>query len=440
MTDAQPQNPALQPEAQPLARVLGHRGLHPAELPRRPQRGRLPAARRRRHHQPRRARIRHGHHRRRGHRGHRPTRGRQLRLRRLPDQRRRPAGTGPGDRRDHHHPGRAGVLRPAPPRRAGPPGHRRPTASTPCTSTRWTASCPSAPAATAPPSTSTSTSSTAPAARTSRSAASPASPPRPATHCSCCTPSSAPACSAQAPSTPRRWSSPSRARTCCSSTTPTSGSTTNSAQQYAELGLPAEPFNSVGFSPRPPPTTPPADRTSPAAPAASTPSGGPCTSSAPGTAALRLHRRRGRTQPVHDGRQPGRRPAAAGRATRRQRRRRQHRRRHLPHLRRTGRRHRRPAHRRRHPPATGPGRSPASAPSTPSSAGFAARSSRCRAADPRRPARHRHRAQDLHRNQQVTVVDLHNLRERAQRFVVGVVLPPKPPARKPPGRAACCSP
>ena len=40
------------------------------------------------------------------------------------------------------------------------------------------------------------------------------------------------------------------------------------------------------------------------------------------TAPLRVHRRRGRTQPVHDGRQPGRRPAPAGRATRRQGRRR----------------------------------------------------------------------------------------------------------------------
>ena len=188
-----------------------------------------------------------GHDRRRGHRGHRQARGRQLRLGRLPDQRRRPARPGPGDRGDHHHQGRAGVLRPAPPRRAGPAARPARTASTRCTSTRWTASCPSAPAATAPRSTSTSTSSTAPAARTSRSAASPASPPRPATRCSCCTPSFAPACSAAEPSTPRRWCSRSRARTCCSSTTPTSGSNDELRQKYADLGLPAEPFDSVGF-------------------------------------------------------------------------------------------------------------------------------------------------------------------------------------------------
>ena len=44
-------------------------------------------------------------------------------------------------------------------------------------------------------------------------------------------------------------------------------------------------------------------------------------------------------------------------------------------------------------------------------------------------------------NQQVTVIDLHNLPERAQRFVVGVVIAARDrPQGDAPGRAACCSP
>ena len=103
-----------------------HRGRHAAAVLRRPRPGRLPAARRRRGHRPRRCPVgepvaTRG----RGHRGPRPARGRQLRLRRLPDHRRRAARAGAGDRRGHHHPGRAGVLRAAAARRAGLPGHRR---------------------------------------------------------------------------------------------------------------------------------------------------------------------------------------------------------------------------------------------------------------------------------------------------------------------------
>jgi len=41
--------------------------------------------------------------------------------------------------------------------------------------------------------------------------------------------------------------------------------------------------------------------------------------------------------------------------------------------------------------------------------------------------------------QQVTVIDLHNLPERAQRFVVGVVLAARLRGRRLPGPAACCS-
>ena len=44
------------------------------------------------------------------------------------------------------------------------------------------------------------------------------------------------------------------------------------------------------------------------------------------------------------------------------------------------------------------------------------------------------------RNQQVTVIDLHNLRERAQRFVVGVVLAAEAARKEAAGPGACCSP
>ena len=51
------------------------------------------------------------------------------------------------------------------------------------------------------------------------------------------------------------------------------------------------------------------------------------------------------------------------------------------------------------------------------------------------------RPNDHAANKQVTVVDLHNLMERAQRFVTGVVLVTEDRhARRPPDRAACCSP
>ena len=72
------------------------------------------------------------------HPGPGPARGRQLRLRRLPHLRRRAARPGPGDRRGQHHPGRAGDLRAAAPGRGGPPGHRSASAPRRCTSTRWT--------------------------------------------------------------------------------------------------------------------------------------------------------------------------------------------------------------------------------------------------------------------------------------------------------------
>ena len=159
-----------------------------------------------------------------------------------------------------------------------------------------------------------------PRRRTSRSAGSPASPPRPASRCSCCTRSStrrrarASAVNAKAlvfsvkgedllfldhANTPAR-------RRPARPTTPSSG-------------CPAEPFASVGLlRPAHPGRPRPAARTSPAGPA--------------GVervlvdarrvlrrraAALRLRRRRGRAQPVHDGHPPGRRPAAPGRRRRR---------------------------------------------------------------------------------------------------------------------------
>ena len=71
---------------------------------------------------------------------------------------------------------------------------------------------------------------------------------------------------------------------------------------------------------------------------------------------------------------------------------------------------------------TGPARSPASAPSTRSSGGCGRRCKPLRAADPRATCPTPRARQISTANQQVTVIDLHNLRERAQRFVVGVVL------------------
>ena len=160
----------------------------------------------------------------------------------------------------------------------------------------------------------------------------------------------------------------------------------------------------------------------------------------PAAAALRVRRRRGRTQPVHDGRPPGRRPAAAGRRAR------------------TATTARSASTATSAAPTTnwstssstgspttppapqwaGPGHR-RRAPSTRSSAGCARRCGRCariiRADLPDTAA-----PPDLHRNQQVTVVDLHNLRERAQRFVVGVVLAAETARKEAPGRAACCSP
>ena len=118
-----------------------HRGLHPAAVPGRGRRGRLPAARRRRAHRPRRARAS----------ARSSTAGvvTQVRARHegasfgsdvfliadgvLP-------GPPAGDRRGHHHPGRAGVLRPAAPGDARRPRVGRWTATRRSTSTRWTPS------------------------------------------------------------------------------------------------------------------------------------------------------------------------------------------------------------------------------------------------------------------------------------------------------------
>ena len=59
------------------------------------------------------------------HRGPRPARGRDLRLGRLPDRGGRAARAGAGDRRDHHDPRRPRGLRAAAARRLRLPGHRR---------------------------------------------------------------------------------------------------------------------------------------------------------------------------------------------------------------------------------------------------------------------------------------------------------------------------
>ena len=88
-------------------------------------------------------------------------------------------------------------------------------------------------------------------------------------------------------------------------------------------------------------------------------------------AALRLRRRRGRAQPVHDGHPPGRGPAAAGGGRHRARRGGDGRGTAAAHLRRPDRVPLRPARPTRTPAATGRARSPARARSTRSCAGCA---------------------------------------------------------------------
>ena len=262
---------------------------------------------------------------RRGHPGRRPARGRQLRLRRVPDRRRRAARPRAGDRRGHHHPRRAGVLRAAAARArrsAGPPAR---SATRRCTSTRWTARCRSGSAATASRSTSTSSSSTAPAARTSRSAASPASRRRPASRCSCCyslfqlgrarrrggqRQGAGVQREGRGPAVPRPRATP-------------RSTTTSTARDYAELGLPA---GAVRVGRASTPRRRPDDPTRPPDVTGRTSGRHRVLVDARRVlrrraAALRVRRRRGRAQPVHDGRPPRWPPGCArdGHAGRRRR-------------------------------------------------------------------------------------------------------------------------
>ena len=193
--------------------------------------------------------------------------------------------------------------------------------------------------------------------------------------------------------------------------------------EYAELGLPAEPFASVGFF------APPIPDDLTGRPNVTGRTSGVeafwwtlaefCARRA---AAVRVRRRRGRAQPVHDGGPPGRRPAAAGRRAVRRR--------------------------RRGAASTATVLAPTRSWSTSSSTGSPTTTTRPDWAGPvtgvgtinafirrlrssLRPLGALIRAdlpdtpaprQISTENQQVTVVDLHNLPERAQRFVVGVVL------------------
>ena len=209
------------------------------------------------------------------------------------------------------------------------------------------------------------------------------------------------------PAVPRPPQPPPRRRTCVA--------------DYAELGLPAGPFASAGFYAPPTPGRP--ER--------------PPVRHRPHerrhrvlvdarrvlrrrAAALRLRRRRGRAQPVHDGDPHGGGAAAAGGHRRSATARSRSRARSCAPTTRwsssspTGSPTRTPA-------ATGRARSPAPARSTRSCAGCGRRSSRC-AASCAATCRTRPARRVTTEGQQVTVVDLHNLPERAQRFVVGVVL------------------
>ena len=230
-----------------------------------------------------------------------------------------------------------------------------------------------------PRSTSTSTSSTAPAARTSRSAASPASPPRPATHCSCCTPSS------------RSGVLGSRAVNAKALVFSVKGEDLlfldyanirlddELRQKYADARAARRALRVrrllLPTHPRRPDR--PAARHRPDQRGRAR-SGGRCGVLPGRAAALRVHRRRGRTQPVHDGGQPGRRPAAAGRGRAAGKDgARQHRRRHLPHLRTSWSTSSSTGSPTTPPARSGPDRSPGSAPSTPSSGGCGPPSRRC---------------------------------------------------------------
>ena len=199
---------------------------------------------------------------------------------------------------------------------ARPPRHRRRARARRCTSTRWTSRCRSGSAATASRSTSTSSSSTARAADTCRSAASPASRPRPASRCSCSTRSSAAGCSATRSVNAKALVFSVKGEDLLFLDHANTRLDERAARPATPgSGCPAEPFASVGFFAPPTPDDLAAARTSPAGPAASPRSGGRCRVLRRRAAALRVRRRRGRAQPVHDGGPPGRRAAAAGRAT-----------------------------------------------------------------------------------------------------------------------------
>ena len=204
-----PALPSLSMSNQPVGRVLGTEDATPLDVLGRARRGPVPAARRRR-------RLRaHGAGSGRAdpalggrHPGARPARGRPLRLRRVPDQRRRCC------RPRRVEAAEVTTTRVEPevyvPPRPGAEVQRATgdaSATRRCSSTAWSASSRSGSAATAPCSSPTSTSSTAPAARTSTSPASPAWRRRRRTRPSSSTRCSTRACSARTRPTPRRSSS-----------------------------------------------------------------------------------------------------------------------------------------------------------------------------------------------------------------------------------------
>ena len=210
--------------------------------------------------------------------------------------------------------------------------------------------------------------------------------------------------------------------------------------QYARLGLRGQAVRArSGSSPRRPRATRPGARTSPAGPPASTRSGGRWPSSAR-RSCCRTCSPTSRTNATSTRWSSTRsRPAGQGRRPGRQRRRGLDRRHARSHLARAGRPHRRQGHRRRHPGGVGrPGHRHGHDQRVHPPAAFLG------------PGPAPIIRGDLHRDleparidtadQQVTVVDLHNLHERAQRFVVGVVLAARDraqgSARAP---ADCCS-
>ena len=311
------------------------------------------------------------------------------------------------------------------PGRRGPPGRGQPSATTPCSSTGWSSQAAHRPrprrrAALRQPRVPRRHA----VAPTSTSRASRAWPPRRATPPSCCTACSRRACwgrggQHQGAGLQREGRGPAlpRPRRTPGSPTPTRTATAASACRRTRSTRCRSTPRRARATATPAPTSPPA-------PPACTPSTGPSPSSASErAAAVRVRRRRGRAPAVHDGRPQRHRPPQARRHSRSATTARGRSTAHGPtHLRRPRRPDRRAGRTTTTRRSTGPG--PATGMGTVNAFVRRLLSSQAPLGAPR--PRRRRACAEQHRistsDAQVTVVDLHNLHDRAQRFVVGVTL------------------